>query len=455
MKRVPIKLTPRLALAYSRANVLLLSESAFDKVHAVSSDAPAAPARAATAPDGKAVALMQIEGPLLQRAQAGLCGGFVDGYDAITSRLCSALQDPSIGSIILVIDSPGGDSAGMFVAIDTMKAAIAAAGKPVFAYADEMAASAAYAIACLATAGIFAPRGAEVGSVGAICVHYDVTGMNEKDGISFQIFRSGSRKAEGLPIEPLNDTAAAALQSRVDGVAAQFFEHVSSARGVSTEQLAAIAGACLTADQAKAAGLIDAVASLDTVIALAGGVLPTSSQGDPMTAEEQSKMDDLIAQNATLKEQLKQSKKAADGEGKDSQEEEPSDPDDDDDDDTDSKAKASAEVLSLRAENTKLKTKLDASEAVDAAIREGKLTPGKRKKALKIASESPAAFASFLDLMPQSPVANETPAPAANVAAIVHLSADDLEVCRQLNITPAAFAAANKIAPSAQKGSNL
>lgn len=480
------KLTPELALQHASSPVVALSERAFGRSYTLDTEAPKvfmvdgpAPATPPPVPPpaempSSKVAVMKIRGPLLQRASVNVCGGYVDGYDAITARFSGALMDPSVGAMVMVIDSPGGDCAGLFEAVARMQAVQAMTKKPVIVYADEQCASAAYAIACLATEGIFAPRSGDVGSVGAIAIRCDVTGAVAKEGLAYQIFRSGPRKAEGLPIEALSDVAAAAIQQRVDDMAQQFFEVVSVARGIPVDQLAALGGACFSSKDAFAAKLTNGTASLETVFTMAGASMP-SAPGASMTDAEQQKQKDLETENATLKERLRKTeedmakaeedaKSKTDGEGGDSPEETPDDengdPDDPDDAPDSSKSKkattaaatpkASKKTNALATENARLKAEIGALAAIDSAIG---LTPALRNTALKLAKNAPDTVAGFLaECGNRSDLGKEHSAKSASGLVMVVLTAEEISVAKQMGITQEALAA-SKAAPSAEKGS--
>ena len=77
------------------------------------------------------------------------------GYNAIGANVFAALDDPGVKAIALAIDSPGGDTAGLFDLTDSIYAA--RGRKPIWAILDESACSAAYAIAA-ATDRITVPR---------------------------------------------------------------------------------------------------------------------------------------------------------------------------------------------------------------------------------------------------------------------------------------------------------
>ena len=108
----------------------------------------------------------------------------------------------------------------------------------VYAYVDELAASAAYAIACVADEIVIPPSGI-AGSVGVISTMCDVSRANEAAGVTFVTLTSGARKADGHVNTPISDDAIAAEQERVDDLAGQFFRIVKESRGIDAKPLEA------------------------------------------------------------------------------------------------------------------------------------------------------------------------------------------------------------------------
>ena len=225
------------------------------------------------------VAVVSIEGPLAQRAWA--CWMFSgDGYDAITSRVNAALADPASRAVVLRLDSPGGEVAGCFEAVRSIRAAAKTASKPLVAYCDEMAASAAYALAC-ACDEIVCPDTGILGSVGVI---FSVTEQSEAlriAGRSTTVITSGAAKADGHPALPLSKEARARYQAEVDQLADVFAGEVSAARGLSVAQVRGLEARVFLGAAAVNAGLADRVGNVATALerarALAAARTPVSS----------------------------------------------------------------------------------------------------------------------------------------------------------------------------------
>jgi signal peptide peptidase SppA len=231
--------------------------------------------------DRDGVAMVSIDGPLAQRAwSCWMFGG--DGYDAIVDRCRSALANPKTSALVLKIDSPGGEVAGCFDAVRTIRALGERAGVPIVAYADELAASAAYALACAAEA-IVLPDSGCVGSIGVITTVIDQTAALEQRGLKVHVIASGARKADGHGAIPLGDEARAAIQGEIDYLARDVFApEVAQARGLSVEQVMGLEAACFLGPQAVDAGLADRVGNLSSAVEMARELATTRRSNKKM-----------------------------------------------------------------------------------------------------------------------------------------------------------------------------
>lgn len=219
------------------------------------------------------VGIIPIEGSLIS-GDAGFMRLFgVTGYGNIADSLIAAVQDPTVHSIVLSIDSPGGqvsgvqDLATLISNVDKVK--------PVAVHTCGAMMSAAY---WLGVSGrrVFASQTAEVLSIGTMMVHMDKSKMMDEMGVKATIIRSGKYKALGSPYEPLSDTAKAEMQNKADALSSIFLGHVAARRGMTT----AVAdrkigqGRTMLAEDALAAGGIDVVGSLGDALAYAKAQAP-------------------------------------------------------------------------------------------------------------------------------------------------------------------------------------
>lgn len=211
------------------------------------------------------VAVVEIDGPLCQRGDYY----WYDSHESIVSRCLAAAADPSVRVGALRIDSPGGVVAGCFDGVRAVRAAFAAAGKPLLVWAGgDGAYSAGYAWAC-AGSQIFIPDTAGVGSIGVLSTMYDRTAANDLEGYRVVVIRSGERKAEGHPDVALTDGALGREQSIIDAMAEIFAGGICApARGTTGAALLAYQGECFYGATAVSKGLADGVMPWEDFLAL-------------------------------------------------------------------------------------------------------------------------------------------------------------------------------------------
>jgi signal peptide peptidase SppA len=207
-----------------------------------------------------AIGVVHVRGPLAQRGDR-----WSDGYDLIRSRFTAALADPAVGAVVLNLDSPGGHAAGNFEMVRAMRAAKQRSGKPVYAYADELAASAAYALATVADE-IHLPGSGIVGSVGVLAVVMEASKLLADIGLRFHIVKSGAAKGDAHPAFPISEDALERMQERIDGLSWLFFDLVAEARGMKTAAVKALEARVFSGNAAIEAGLADGVMSFDALI---------------------------------------------------------------------------------------------------------------------------------------------------------------------------------------------
>ena len=214
-----------------------------------------------------------------------------DSYESIEARLDAAMggtdsdepRDPPAG-VILCIDSRGGVVAGLNGTVERIQKMRRDRGVPLVAYINEMAASAAYALACSADQ-IIGPPSCIVGSIGTISTMFSVSKQDELMGVDVRLITSGARKADGHPHTPITDAAEASERDRVMKLAQSFYELASDARKISAKKIAAMQAAIFLGPDAKQRGLLDWVMSLDDVAkglsrAGSGGVRAKGNETD-------------------------------------------------------------------------------------------------------------------------------------------------------------------------------
>jgi len=219
-------------------------------------------ARALGPPSGK-VAVIPIHGTLVRRTVGLEAESGLTSYANLTAQLDAAIGNPAVSAILLDIDSPGGESGGVFDLADRIRAASEV--KPVWAVANDMAFSAAYALASAATR-VFVARTGGVGSIGVIAMHVDQSVKDAQDGVRYTAVFAGERKNDLNPHEPISNEAHAVLRAEVDRIYDLFVETVARHRGLDANAVRATEAGLFFGPDAVATGLADAVGSLDDAL---------------------------------------------------------------------------------------------------------------------------------------------------------------------------------------------
>jgi len=221
------------------------------------------PERGAAVGDPK-VAVIRIHGTLVRRTVGLEAESGLTSYAVIASQLDAALANPEAAAILLDIDSPGGESGGVFDLADRIRAA--AKVKPVWAVANDMAFSAAYALACAADK-VFVSRTGGVGSIGVIAMHVDQSQKDVQDGVRYTAVFAGDRKNDLNPHEPISNEAHAFLKAEVNRVYGLFVETVARNRGIEPSAVRDTEAGLFFGQAAVALGLADAIGTFDDALA--------------------------------------------------------------------------------------------------------------------------------------------------------------------------------------------
>ncbi len=212
------------------------------------------------------IAVVPVLGPLVARGDwlTELFGASV--YGEIGDAVAAALADPSVRGVVMEIDSPGGEVAGMFDLVDRLGALRQSAGKPLWAVASESATSAAYAIASVAER-IYVSRTGEVGSIGVVAAHVNQSGADAKAGLAWTFVHAGARKLDGNPHEPLSDPARAAIQTDVDALYGELVALVARNRNMTADAVHATEAAIYRGRAGIGLGLADRIGTVETALA--------------------------------------------------------------------------------------------------------------------------------------------------------------------------------------------
>jgi len=211
------------------------------------------------------IAVIPIHNEIVQHADFWSDVFGMATVDGVGAMLDTAINDDSVGAVVLRVDSPGGSVYG----IDELSAKIYGyrGTKPIIAVADSLMASAAYYVASAADQIVVTPGG-EIGSVGVVAMHVDYSEMLKAEGIKPTVITAGPYKWEANPYQPLGDEAKAAVQARVDEYYEAFIDALARNRGASRTKVKKDfgGGRVVGASAAVQQGMADVVAPFDRVI---------------------------------------------------------------------------------------------------------------------------------------------------------------------------------------------
>jgi len=251
------------------------------------------------------IGIIGIYGPLMHRVMASdYPSGGPTTYADIRRAFDLAMADDSVQSIVLDMDSPGGEVHGAFDLADHIFQS--RGKKPITAVVNESAYSAAYLLASAADR-IVIPRTGGAGSIGVIATHADFSRAEDAAGITVTHIFAGSRKADFSPHQPLGDDAFASLQGMVNDTYEMFAETVARNRKMSVKAVKDTDAGIFEGKKAVSAGLADEVAPADKAIANSRGknkgfvtatrqAITTSKEKKHMTTQElRENHPDLVA----------------------------------------------------------------------------------------------------------------------------------------------------------------
>ncbi len=213
------------------------------------------------------IAVMELRGIISQRMGIMDAASGGTSSEAFGAKFDEFANDKSIKAIVMDVDSPGGEVYGL-EELSTKIRQARKPGRPIIAVANSLMASAAYYIASAADE-IVATPGGQVGSIGSIAVHAETSRMENRIGLTRTIIRAPEGKAAANSVEPLSETVRAEIQDTVDQYYDMFVSAVATNRGISKTAVKSDygKGRLLTARDALAAGMVDRIGTLESVVA--------------------------------------------------------------------------------------------------------------------------------------------------------------------------------------------
>ena len=220
--------------------------------------------------EGEAIALIYGVGGVHRgksEYSAALSGPTM-GSDSVAAAFRSAVQDDTVKAILFRVDSPGGS----YVASDTIwRETVRAkeAGKPVIVSMGNVAGSGGYFVAAAADK-IVAQPGTITGSIGVVGGKMLTAELMEKIGISSDEVHTSTNATMWSSSLDYTPQQWQQITAWLDHVYADFTQKVAQGRGLTQEQVHAVAkGRIWTGEDAKDIGLVDELGGFPTALRLA------------------------------------------------------------------------------------------------------------------------------------------------------------------------------------------
>ena len=191
------------------------------------------------------------------------------GSDTIARAIRRARTNDDVEAIVLRVDSPGGSGLASDIIWREVELARKEDGKPVVVSMSDLAASGGYYIAMGADAIVAHPT-TLTGSIGVFAGKYNLSGLYEKVGLTTESIKRGEYSDLFVLSKGLGEDGTEKLEEFVDSFYGTFLEKAAAGRATTEDAIHAVAqGRVWTGMQADDIGLVDAIGSLRTAIALA------------------------------------------------------------------------------------------------------------------------------------------------------------------------------------------
>ncbi|MEN7343480.1 MAG: S49 family peptidase [Pseudomonadota bacterium] len=208
-----------------------INPSAVDQLHSLMANSDLSSVDAARNTNGigykfqGSTGCIDIVGPIFRHENLWTRLGYAVSLEDVLGELAAIARDPAMDSVVLNIDSPGGQANGINEAAQMIRSV--ASKKPVTAYVGGMAASAAYWLASAADR-IVVDETAFLGSIGVVLTLI----ASREDPRRVEVVSSVSPNKR---LDPRSEEGLASAKNLVDGLARVFVDSVAKYRSVSSD----------------------------------------------------------------------------------------------------------------------------------------------------------------------------------------------------------------------------
>ena len=212
------------------------------------------------------VAVVSVSGPLTTEESPWDKFIGITSYPALRSAIVEAASADGVDGIMLAINSPGGAVEGISEMSDFLHH-VDENVMPVSAYSGTSITSGAYWLGS-AGRGLTVSELSNVGSIGVIAVHQEVSKALAREGITTNVLRVGKYKALVNPYEPLTEDAKEQAMAEMNAVYDVFTRTVAENRNLSQDYVKSHAaeGKVFLGREAVEIGLVDGLGTFETAL---------------------------------------------------------------------------------------------------------------------------------------------------------------------------------------------
>src|SRR5579885_1045621 len=205
-------------------------------------------------PPHPAVAVLRLDGVVGMRGRRAL------SLRRFAPAIERAFRIPHLKGVALAINSPGGSPVQSQLLYRRIRQLADEQGVPVFAFAEDVAASGGYWIA-LAADEIYAEESSLIGSIGVVSAGFGFAAVLDRLGVERRLYTAGEEKSLLDPFLPENPRDVERLGVLQPDLHERFKTLVRTRRGarLKGEESAVMGGAIFSGRRALALGLIDGI----------------------------------------------------------------------------------------------------------------------------------------------------------------------------------------------------
>lgn len=214
---------------------------------------------------GPVVNVVRMEG-IIASGRAGFRSAQLN-IKSLAAPLERAFKLRDVAAVVLLINSPGGSPVQSSLIAKRVRALAEEKEVPVFAFAEDVAASGGYWLACAADE-IYADASSILGSIGVISAGFGFQEFIQRYGIERRVYAAGDHKGALDPFQPEKPDDVERLKSAQEGIHESFKELVRTRRSgkLKAPEKEIFSGEFWTGTQAQKLGLIDGIGDLRSVM---------------------------------------------------------------------------------------------------------------------------------------------------------------------------------------------